>query len=76
LYQDVSIELRRADGTVLFQGIPSNVSRLGLGVAVEHAIEWPESLQIRLFLAGVEQPIEATGRLVWQRCNPAAPWRS
>lgn len=65
---DVMAELRAGDGTVLFRGLPRDVSRMGLGFASEDPIHYlVDPLQIRLHFSGGLRPVDGIGRLVWQR---------
>jgi len=70
----VAVELQDPDGTVLFRGLARNVSRMGLGFASEEPItDFPDVLQVRLYLPGVESPIEAKGRLAWRGQDAMIP---
>lgn len=61
------VELEGPDGGVLFRGLARNVSPMGLGFASEEPIDnLPTFLRVRLFLPGLEHPVEAGGRLVWR----------
>ena len=64
----VTIEVQRPDGVVVFRGIPRNLSRTGFGFDAEQLLDHaPDFLRIRLYPPESEQAVEATGRLVWQR---------
>jgi hypothetical protein len=68
LRQGVTVEVQSADGTVLFQGPPRNISARGVGFASEHPFnDGPESLWVTFRQPGVARPIEALGRVAWQR---------
>jgi len=70
----VAVELESPEGTVLFRGLARNVSRLGLGLASEEPLDTlPDLLRVRLYLPGIERPIEAGGRLVWQGRDARIP---
>lgn len=65
---DVTAELRTGDGTVLFRGLPRDVSLTGLGFASEEPIHYlVEPVEVHLRFSGVGRPVDALGRLVWQR---------
>jgi hypothetical protein len=70
----VAVELQDPDGTVLFRGLARNVSRMGFGFASEEPItDFPDVLQVRLYLPGVESPVEAKGRLAWRGQDAMIP---
>ena len=70
----VAVELESPEGAVLLRGLARNVSRLGLGFASEEPLDTlPDLLRIRLYLPGIERPIEAGGRLVWQGRDARTP---
>ncbi len=64
---DVTVEFQSPDGTVLFRGVPRNVSPAGVGFASEQPISDASGMMwVTLHLSGVERPIDAIGRLAWQ----------
>ena len=70
----VAVELESPEGAVLFRGLARNVSRLGVGFASEEPLDTlPDLLRVRLYLPGVERPIEAGGRLVWRGRDAKIP---
>lgn len=70
----VAVELESPEGAVLFRGLAQNVSRLGLGFASEESLDiLPDLLRVRLYIPGVERPIEAGGRLVWRGRDAKIP---
>ncbi len=70
----VGVELEDLEGKVLFRGLARNVSRVGFSFASEQPIDdFPDELRVRLYLPGVEYPIEAGGRLVWRRRDARSP---
>jgi len=70
----LAVELESPEGAVLFRGLARNVSCLGLGLASEDALDdLPDLLRVRLYLPGVEHPIDAGGRLVWRRRDARIP---
>ncbi len=70
----VAVELESPERAVLFRGLAQNVSRLGLGFASEESLDtFPDLLRVRLYLPGVERPIEAGGRLVWRGRDAKIP---
>lgn len=65
---DVTAELRTGDGSLLFLGLPRDVSRMGLGFASEQPIHClADPLEIRLGFSGGLRFVYALGRIVWQR---------
>ena len=67
LRPDVTVEVQSPDGTILFQGLPRNMSARGVGFASEHPFnEGPESLWVTFRQPGLARPIEALGRVAWQ----------
>ncbi len=70
----VAVELESPERAVLFRGLAQNVSRLGVGFASEESLDtFPDLLRVRLYLPGVERPIEAGGRLVWRGRDAKIP---
>jgi hypothetical protein len=64
---DVRVELHRPDGSLLFRGRSRDVSGTGFGFSSDQPIgDLPDFVQVRLYLSGIERPIEATGRLAWR----------
>jgi len=68
LRPDVTVEVQSPDGTILFQGLPRNMSARGVGFASEHPFNEgrPESLWVTFRQPGLARPIEALGRVAWQ----------
>lgn len=65
---DITVELERPDGAVLFRGPLRDISRTGMGFVSEELVnEAPELLWVTLHPAGVPRPIEAIARLAWLR---------
>jgi len=72
LRPDVTVEVQSPDGTVLFQGLPRNISARGVGFASEHPFnDCPEGLWVTFRQPGVARPIEALGRVAWQGAEAA-----
>ncbi len=70
----VAVELEGPERAVLFRGLARNVSRLGVGFASEEPLDTlPDLLRVRLYLPGIERPIEAMGRLVWRGRDARIP---
>jgi Rad3-related DNA helicase len=69
---DITVELQRPDGTVLFHGPVRDISRTGMGFACEQSVDGaPELLWVTLHPGGLERPIEAIARLAWLRQEDA-----
>ncbi len=65
---DITVELQRPDGTVLFHGPVRDLSRTGMGFACDQSVDGaPELLWVTLHPDGLERPIEAIARLAWLR---------
>ena len=65
---DVTAELRADDGTILFRGLPRDVSLTGLGFASDEPIHYlVEPLKVCLRFSESVRPVDILGRLVWQR---------
>ena len=65
---DLTLELATPDGAAVFRGTPRDISLTGFGMDIEHALDaLPEPLRVRLYLAGLPDPLETTGRVVWSR---------
>ena len=74
---DVTIEVWRSDGIPVFRGTPLNVSRSGFGFGGEQPLhEASGRLRVHLSRSGLEHPVEAASRLVWQRRDDGANGRS
>jgi len=70
----MGVQLEDSEGTVLFRGLARNASRVGFSFASEDPIDnFPDLLRLRLYLPGVEYPIEAGGRLVWRHRDARSP---
>jgi hypothetical protein len=68
---DITVELQRPDGTMLFQGPVRDISRTGMGFACEQSVDGaPELLWVTLHPDG-QRPIEAIARLAWLRQEDA-----
>ncbi len=64
----VIVELRNESPAPLFCGAPRDVSPEGIGL--DTAEEMPgSSIQMRVSLPNLPEPIETSGRLMWQRAN-------
>jgi len=64
---DVTVEVQSADGAVLFQGLPRNLSARGVGFTSEHPFnDGSGSLWVTFLQPGVVRPIEALGRVAWR----------
>jgi len=67
LHPDVTVEVQSSDGTVLFQGLPRNISARGVGFASGQPFnDGPESVWVTFSQPGLARPIEALGRVAWQ----------
>jgi hypothetical protein len=65
---DITVEIQRPDGAVLFQGPLRDISRTGMGFACDQLGNGaPELLWVTLHPNGLERPIEAIARLAWLR---------
>jgi hypothetical protein len=65
---DITVELQRPDGTVLFHGPVRDLSRTGMGFACNQNVDGaPELLWVTLHPDGADRPIEAIARLAWLR---------
>jgi hypothetical protein len=65
---DITVEIQRPDGAVLFQGPLRDISRTGMGFACDQLGNGaPELLWVTLHPNGLEKPIEAIARLAWLR---------
>jgi hypothetical protein len=65
---DITVEIQRPDGAVLFQGPLRDISRTGMGFACEQLGNGaPELLWVTLHPNGLQRPIEAIARLAWLR---------
>jgi hypothetical protein len=65
---DITVEIQRPDGAVLFQGPLRDLSRTGMGFACDQLGNGaPELLWVTLHPNGLEKPIEAIARLAWLR---------
>lgn len=65
---DITVELQRHDGTVLFHGPLRDLSRTGMGFASDRLADGaPDLLWVTLHPEGAEHPIEAVARLAWLR---------
>ncbi len=70
----MTAEVHSPDGALLYRGLPRNVSRTGFAFALEQPLpEVRDPVRITFRVPGVEQPIEAIGRLAWHGQVPAAP---
>jgi hypothetical protein len=68
LSPDLMVEVQSPDGTVLFQGLPRNISTRGVGFVSGHPFDdGPENLWVTFRQPGVTRPIEALGRVAWQK---------
>ena len=63
----MTLEGRTPEGQTIFEGVPRDVSQYGVGIETASAQVLPPHLSIRLRLPGLEKPLEASGRLVWER---------
>lgn len=64
---DIRAEVRDANGGVLFEGAPRDLSRTGIGLDSTQLNDHIPTVHVRLRLPELDQPIEATGRIVWQQ---------
>jgi len=65
---DITVEIQRPDGAVLFHGPLRDISRTGMGFACDQLGNGaPELLWVTLHPNGLERPIEAIARLAWLR---------
>lgn len=65
---DITVELQRHDGTVLFRGPLRDISRTGMGFASDRLGNGaPDLLWVTLHPDGGEHSIEAIARLAWLR---------
>jgi len=65
---DITVEIQRPDGAVLFHGPLRDISRTGMGFACDQLGNGaPELLWVTLHPSGLERPIEAIARLAWLR---------
>ncbi|HSF07419.1 MAG TPA: PilZ domain-containing protein [Methylomirabilota bacterium] len=65
---DITVEIQRPDGAVLFQGPLRDISRTGMGFACDQLGNGaPELLWVTLHPNGLQRPIEAIARLAWLR---------
>ena len=65
---DITVEIQRPDGAVLFHGPLRDISRTGMGFACDQLGNGaPELLWVTLHPNGGERPIEAIARLAWLR---------
>ena len=66
-HPDLIAEVHAADGQLLFQGCPSNISLTGLALTVDEPIaESHDFVKVTIYGPAVGRPIEAIGRLVWR----------
>lgn len=67
-HPDITVEILQPDGSRIFEGIPQNISRTGLGFETDALPSGPEDrVNVRLYLPETVAPVEAAARLVWQR---------
>jgi hypothetical protein len=64
---DIQVDVRDAQGGIMFEGIPRDLSRIGIGLDIPQLNDHLSAIQIRVRLPGLEQAIEATGRIIWQQ---------
>jgi hypothetical protein len=70
----MTAELHSADGSLLYRGLPRNVSRTGFAFVSDQPLpEICDPVEITLRVPGIEQPIEAIGRLAWHEQASTAP---
>jgi uncharacterized coiled-coil DUF342 family protein len=65
--KDAAIELHTQDGSLLFQGVPRDVSGEGVGISCDKSIALPEQATLRVEFLNGDQVLETEGRLVWNR---------
>jgi PilZ domain len=71
-HPDLIAEVHAADGQLLFQGCPSNVSLTGLALAVDEPIaDSHDFVKVTIYGPAVGRRIEAIGRLVWRQSAEA-----
>jgi PilZ domain len=71
-HPDLIAEVHAADGQLLFQGCPSNVSLTGLALAVDEPIaDSHDFVKVTIYGPAVGRRIEAIGRLVWRESAEA-----
>jgi uncharacterized coiled-coil DUF342 family protein len=67
-YPDITVEILQPDGSRIFEGIPHNISRTGLGFESDELYfdQTADRVHVRLYLPESPAPVEASARLVWQ----------
>ena len=64
---DIQVEVHGPQGGTFFEGRPHDLSRTGIGLDSPQLNDHLTIIQVRLRLPGLDRPIEATGRIVWQQ---------
>lgn len=66
-HPEITVEILQPDGSRIFEGIPQNISRTGLGFETDLLPSGSEDrVNVRLYLPETAAPVEAAARLVWQ----------
>ena len=66
---EATVEVRNGGEEPLFAGSPRDISRTGFGCEAEHSFPDIAHARLRLKLPGFDEPIESTGKLVWQQAS-------